>query len=364
MTDYDLQPGSAALTSAGPITFGPDGILFLADNATGSIVAVDVADHAEPATTSDGFALRDVDARIAALLGSATGDIRIRDMAVHPVTSAVYLSVQRGSGDDARAVLVRIDAAGVTEVPLDDVPLSRFALEDAPAADDERQDVLLPVDDEGEVFSREGRSVRVLRAPIRTSTVTDLVYVDGDLLVSGLSNEEFSSKLRRVPFPFGSTAEETSLEIFHVSHGRWETASPIRTFVAADEGRSILAGYTCTPVVHFSVDDLVPGTKAIGRTVADLGNMNQPLGMVTFVQDGEEHLLVSNTSHGLLKIAHSDIDAQAPLTEPFEPVGVPRQDEGLLGIRQLANLDPAHVLALQADEDGHLHLRSLETASL
>ena len=156
----------------------------------------------------------------------------------------------------------------------------------------------------------------------------------------------------------------TSLEIFHVSHGKWETAAPIRTFVPYDGGASILASYTCTPVVHFPLADLARGAKAVGRTVAELGAVNQPLDMVSFTQDGEEYVLVANTAHGLVKIACRDIDGQAPLTEPAEPVGVPRETKDLQGIRRLADLDGGHVLVLQADDAGRQHLRSLKTASL
>ena len=58
--------------------------------------------------------------------------------------------------------------------------------------------------------------------------------------------------LRRIPFPFPERADSVTgnnLEIFHVSHGKWETAAPIRAFVPYQDGRSILASYTCTPVV-------------------------------------------------------------------------------------------------------------------
>ena len=171
-------------------------------------------------------------------------------------------------------------------------------------------------------------------------------------------------KLRRIRFPFTDDVADNNLEIFHVSHGKWETAAPIRTFVPYDGGRSILASYTCTPVVHFPLSDLTPGTKTVGRTVAELGAMNQPLDMVSFVQGDGEHLLVANSTHGLIKIACRDIDAQAPLTEPTEPVGVPRETEDLRGITRLANLNGSHVLALQADDDGRQHLRSLKTSSL
>jgi hypothetical protein len=117
-------------------------------------------------------------------------------------------------------------------------------------------------------------------------------------------------------------------------------------------------------VVYFPLADLTDGAKAIGRTVAELGPVNQPLDMVSFVQDGQEYLLVANSAHGLVKIACRDIDAQPALTQAQQPVGVPRETKDLQGIRRLANLGGSHVLALQSDEAGRLHLRSLKTASL
>jgi hypothetical protein len=137
-----------------------------------------------------------------------------------------------------------------------------------------------------------------------------MAYADGTLLIAGLSNEEFSSRLRRIPFPFRAGVTGSSLEIFDVSHGKWETPAPIRAFVPYDGGASILASYTCTPVVHFPLAGLTDGAKAVGRTVAELGAVNQPLDMVSFAKDGEEYLLVANSAHGLVKIACRDIDSQ------------------------------------------------------
>ena len=365
MSEFGLKVGTAAVRSAGPITFGPAGILFLADNISAKVFAVDVGDPGAEAG-SEPFDLENVDARVGSFLGCESGDVIIRDMAVHPVSHNVYLSVQRGHGDAGLPVLVRIDRldGSIVDVPLSDVPVAEVTIADAPAEDDGRLDATLPQGAEGDEIQVGQRTIRVLRQPIRTSTVTDMAYVDGTLLVAGLSNEEFSSKLRRIPFPFTEEVIDNNLEIFHVSHGKWETASPIRTFVPYDGGRSVLASYTCTPVVHFPLADLTSGTKTVGRTVAELGAMNQPLDMVSFVQDGEEHLLVANTSHGLVKIACRDIDDQVPLTEPTEPIGVPRETEDIQGITRLANLNGSHVLALQAGEDGRRHLRSLKTASL
>src|ERR1700689_5428697 len=365
MGEFGLQRGRVDLRSAGPITFGPAGILFLADNDAATVYAVDVADPG-PAGGSEPFDLADVDARVGSFLGCEPGDVVIKDMAVHPLTRNVYLSVQRGHGEAAQPVLVRLDRldGGVTDVALDDVPLDEGAIGDAPAEDDERLDVTLPLGDEGEELQFGDRTIRILRQPVRTSTVTDMAYAGGELLIAGLSNEESSSRLRRIPFPFGAEAAGSSLEIFHVSHGKWETAAPIRAFVPYAGAASIRASYPCTPVVPFPLADLPDGAKAVGRTVAELGAVNQPLDMVSFVQDGEEYLLVANSAHGLVKIACRDIDGQPALTQPQQPVGVPRETKDLQGIRRLANLGGSHVLALQSDDAGRQHLRSLKTASL
>jgi hypothetical protein len=363
--EYGLVDGTVDLGAAGPITFGPEGILFLADNATATVYAVDVADP-EPTAGAEPFDVEDVDVRVGSYLGCAAEDLTIRDMAVHPLSHNVYLSVQRGRGEDATAVLVRIGAldGSITDVPLTGVRCSSATIEDAPSADDERIDYTLPLGDEGEDVQFGTHTVRIVRNPIRAATVTDMAYVDGALLVAGLSGEEFSSKLRRIPFPFHDGTAANNLEIFHVSHGKWETAAPIRAFVPYQGGRSILASYTCTPVVHFPLADLRPGTKTVGRTVAELGSHNQPLDMVSYVEDGEEYLLVANSAHGLVKIACRDVDAQTPLTEPTEPVGVARKTEDLRGVRRLANLHDGVVLALQADDAGRQHLRSLKTDAL
>lgn len=81
-----------------------------------------------------------------------------------------------------------------------------------------------------------------------------------------------------------------------MSHGKWETAAPIRAFVPYDGDASILATYTCTPVVHFPLADLRGGSKATGRTVAELGAMNQPLDMISFTQAGRQHLRTLKTA--------------------------------------------------------------------
>ncbi|MET0628527.1 MAG: hypothetical protein ABW033_08725 [Acidimicrobiia bacterium] len=368
MAEHGLQVGTPELVSVGSIAFGPDDVLFVADTTRATVLAIDVADESADAEagTSNAFDLDDLGAKLAAFLGCADDDVAVRDLAVHPRTGNVYLSVMRGRGDEAIPVLVRIDRrnAELSELSLTDVAFSELEITSAPAHDDERTDVQLGHGPDAEKFEFNGISIFLTRPHIRSATVTDMAYVDGELIVAGMSNEEFSSTLRRIPFPFTGEHADTQLEIFHVSHGMWETASPIRTFVPYQNGASILASYTCTPLVQFTLDAIKPNTIAKGHTVAEFGFGNQPLDMVSFHKDGEEYLLVAHSRHPLTKVACRDIDVQPALTEPHEPEGVPRDELDVPGVVKLASLDDAHVLTLQRDDAGGRHLRSLKTASL
>jgi hypothetical protein len=364
---YGLRQGALDLQSIGPITFGPDAILFIADNTSATIFAIDVEPWSDPAAEAEPVgAIDNLDARLAAYLGCSREDVHLRDLAVRPGSQQMYLAVMRGSGNSAVPLLLTLTPTGrIDEIPLSDVRFSQTAVDDAPSLVDERQDVRLAEEgEEAEDLEVRGVHLRVARDPLRTVTVTDMAYVDGTLLVAGASNEEFSSTLRRIRFPFEAAAHSNSLEIYHVSHGRYETASPLRSLVPYGGGASILASYTCTPVVHFSLADLQPGTLAKGRTVADLGAMNTPIDMVAYRRDGEEYLLVSNVRHPLIKIACRDIDRQPPLTQPQEPVGVPREALPHHGVTRMANVDDRHVLMVHREPAGSLHLRPYSTSSL
>src|SRR5260370_22915065 len=126
MIEYGLQVGTPDIRSSGPITFGPAGILFIADNGSAKVFAVDVADPG-PESGSEPFDLDGVDVRIASLLGCQIDDVTIRDMAVPPLSHNVYLSVQRGHGDAGHGVLLRIDRL---DGPLIDLPLDRVPMTD------------------------------------------------------------------------------------------------------------------------------------------------------------------------------------------------------------------------------------------
>jgi hypothetical protein len=358
-----LTPGTPDLRAFGPLAFGPDGILFVADNVSASVFAIAVDDAGE----ADGpIEIDDLDTRLAALLGCAIDDVVIRDLAIHPVSGAAYLSVMRGHGADAVPLLVRAGQDGsVAEVSLTGVAFGRAPIDDAPAPDDAR--VVLRLAERGEpgeeIEVREFK-LRIARDPMRTVTVTDLAYVDGVLLVAGASNEEFTSCLRRIPFPFGTGHRTNSLEIFHVSHGRFETEAPVRNLVPYGAAGDVLASYTCTPVVHFSLAGAEAGAHLEGRTVAELGAMNTPLDMVSYRRDGHEYVLVANNRHPLFKLACADIEDQVGLTDQRSGVGVPREAVPLDGVVRMALRGPDEVVMLQRDADGGQHLRSYATDRL
>jgi hypothetical protein len=108
---WGLQVGRTGIKSVGPLTFGPEGILFVADNAQATIFAIDVDDR-DTASEPQPINVENLDTRLAAYLGCAREDVFIKDMAVHPASENVYLSVMRGSGADAIPLLIKVSTAG------------------------------------------------------------------------------------------------------------------------------------------------------------------------------------------------------------------------------------------------------------
>src|SRR5262249_10973887 len=139
----------------------------------------------------------------------------------------------------------------------------------------------------------------------KATQFTSMAFLDGKLFVAGLSNEEFASTLWAFSYPFKGDGEKgTGIQIYHGAHGKLETAAPIRTLTPYKIGKedNIMASYTCTPLVKIPVSDLKPGTKVKGTTIAELGNMNQPLDMIAYSKDGKDYLVSANSKHGVIKI--------------------------------------------------------------
>jgi hypothetical protein len=324
----NLTLGKVDLKSAGPLAFGPDGILFVGDSVNGAVVAVDTGDRTAAASGAK-IDVQGVDVKIAALVGVTPDQIMINDVKVNPVSKNAWLSASRGRGADATPLIVRVDAAGkVTVLSLDNIRHSSVSLTDAP---------------ESKTTGR-GQNPRMM-------TVTDMAYVNGNLMVAGLSNEEWSSALRSIPYPFKSAQEGATLQIWHSSHGQYETQSPVRTFVPYTiAGKQyILAAYTCTPLVKIAVSDLKPGAKIKGATIADLGSGNNPLDMVPYSKDGHNYILVANTSLGIVKLKADSLETYPAIDSPTKTdvAGVPYEKIGdLRNVQHLAQLDASDAVIL------------------
>ena len=338
-----MKEGKAEFKSMGPLSFGPEGILFVADTKAAAVVAIATGDT-KPSAGAASFKVAGINQKIAGLLGSSVEQILIDDMAVNPISRCAYLAVSRGRGPDAIPVLVRVKPGGEPEVvALDKVTFSRGELPDAPV--------------DGVV----GQGNRGSNP--RLESITDVAFLEDRVLIAGLSNEEFASTLRAIPFPFKTVANGSSVEIYHGAHGKFETRSPVRTFVPFKVGNEphLLAAYTCTPLVQFPISELKPSAKIKGKTIAELGNRNRPLDMIVYQKDGKDFLLLANSSRGIMKINTDRIEkADSITTKVADKQGLAYETiESWKGIEQLDGLDAGHALVVRRGEGGALHLESM-----
>ena len=329
-----LKKGTPELQSIGALAFGPEGILFIGDPRAAAIIALDTEDRAAP-TSTDRPKVEAIDEKIASLLGIESNQLMVNDLAVNPISGNTYMGVTRGKGADGKPVLLRVERSGkINEVPLKDVAFARTALANPGKA-------------------RNPRDV-----------ITDMAYVNGRLLVACLSNEEFASEFRVIPFPFQDVAKGTGVEIYHGSHGRLETKSPIRTFAPYEvKGEAnVLAAYTCTPLVQVPLAELKPGEKVKGKTVAELGNRNVPLDMIIYQKGGKDYILMANNARGVMKISTEGIETAVPIEQRISGTAGLKYEtiKDLDGTVQLDAYDKDHVLVLRQTKDKKLNLDTVE----
>src|ERR1051325_5964048 len=334
----ELTGGKVGLKSAGALAFGPNSILFVGASVGGTLVAIDTEDAKAPASAVK-INVNGVDAKIGALVGIPADQVVVNDVAVNPVSKNVYLSAARGRGPDAMPLIVKVDGSGnVTALNLDNAKHASVSLADAPG---------------GDPTSRQ-----------RMQTITDLVYVNGNVMVAGLSNEEWSSALRSIPYPFTAAPKGATLQIWHSSHGQYETEAPIRTFVPYTiSGQPyVLAAYTCTPLVKIAVNQLKPGAKVKGVEIADLGAGNQPLDMVPYKKDGHEYVLIANSSYGVVKLRADKLESYPAIDSPTvtDVAGVPYDKiSSVRDVRHLAQIDDSNVLLVMGKNGGASSLQTM-----
>ena len=124
----------------------------------------------------------------------------------------------------------------------------------------------------------------------------------------------------------------------------------------------LLAAYTCTPLVTIPVAELKAGSKVQGKTVAELGNQNRPLDIITYQKEGHTFLLVANSARGVMKVATDKIASVEPIKAKVkDTAGLGYETvPNLKGVEQLDKLDDTHAVLLVKNGSA----ASLETLEL
>ena len=301
--------GSGPLRSAGVLAFGSDNVLFVGDIAGAAVHAFALREsdltpqHGVDLGNFHNFEGRDLvqglDQQLAAMFGTTYDQIIINDLAVHQPSQQVFLSVERGRGPDALAVIVKVNHGKLELLELKDIPHSQVALPNEPGPTD-----MLEFE------------------PQRVYAITDIKYYKGEVFVTGITNQRFASTLHRIPYPFDGKFKTSTVEIWHPVHGEWETRAPIIRHLIREEkdGPNLYAVYGCTPLVRFPLSALKDGAHVRGEVIGELAYGSNPLDMLTYTSpmDQKEYLVVTIDVRGAKQIAATEL-----ATAPAEPTGGP-----------------------------------------
>ncbi|KQW89985.1 hypothetical protein ASC94_19735 [Massilia sp. Root418] len=327
------------MQSASKLSFGDARTLFVADWKGARIFALPVPAPVRPAGKP--FNLMDVQAPIARALRVAPASLRFEDMAVQPDSELAYVALTvRGAKGQGKPAIVSIDATGqVRRLDLASVSASA-AITDAPAAD--------------VAFWRD--------LPAQTLTVTDMRYYQNKLYVAGLSNRSFASTLRIFDYPFSGKAGATTVEMYHPVHNQVETRAPIRSMTVMTIGGepTLVAAYTCTPLVTIPLKELKDGAHIAAKTVGELGWGSTPNGLVSFKSGDAEYALLVNSSRSADLLSAADLASaaaapglDAPIEWPAKPyLGVKATMAPMSAVMRLDNLNPQLLLALRRSQAG------------
>ena len=300
---------------ANVLAFGPDNVLFIGDSKAGMVHAV----------ATEGAALKDpvpynflnFDLKLAEVLDIPSRDLVIQDMKVHPLSQQVYVAVKKGHQANAETVIAIANPMNMDIQLLDIAKAKRTQVDIKNTASEDL------------TFWRD--------IPASTLNITDIDYHDGYIYVAGLSNGEFASTLRKVPYPFnGKQVAVGGIEIYHAIHTQNETRAPIRSMLITelDGVPSLVASYTCTPLVTIPLSEIKTGNKITGTTVAELGYGNTPIDMISYTAqeaDGsfDQKLLVTHKHRSGSLISMKEVAAASKGTGLAGKKGLSGAPEGL-----------------------------------
>jgi hypothetical protein len=337
-----LAQSAGPLQSAGVLAFGSDNVLFVGDIKGAAIHAFTLPEKDLTSQTDvelgnfQNFEGRDLvlglDHKLAALLGTTYDKIVVNDMVVHQPSQQIFISVERGRGIDAIPAIVKLNHGNIELLELDSIAHSQAAIPNEP----------------------DGKAMLEFE-PQRVYAITDIKYYNGEIFVSGISNQRFASTLHRIPYPFNARKTTCTVEIWHPVHGEFETRAPIvRQLIREVRGEPYLfAVYGCTPLVRFPLGSLKDGAHVRGDTIGELGYGSNPLDMLTYKDpfDHKDYLLVTIDVRGASRIGISDLESAQP--EPtggpidFGPGGLGRTQRELpIRAEHIAILNPRWAVAI------------------
>ena len=294
--DETILSKNAELPGATILAFGPENVLFVGDSKGAKIYAIPI--QAEGLEDAVPYNMEGFDRKMASELGIAPRDIIINDMKIHPVSQEAYVSIKLGHQPDAKSVIAIVSPMGSNVRLLEVSEGSSSVSINQPASEDLS-------------FWKE--------TPASALNITDIDYHDGHIYVAGLTNSEFASTLRKIKYPFTESQEMVnSIEIYHAVHTQNETRAPIRTmlFDEVDGKSTLLASYTCTPLVTIPTEQIQSGANIKGKTIAELGYGNAPIDMITVMTQGMDgsvtkNLLVTHKNRGGTMVPFASVVAGA-----------------------------------------------------
>jgi hypothetical protein len=347
--------GKVACKSIDAIAFGPQGLLLIGDGKGRQLIAVDTGD--KTAMKWSKTEIKNINDELAGRLGTTGKGIEINKLAVNPASHKAYLAV-RNRDNKSMDIILTIDGTGkIDEFRLDNV-----------------KHVVVPLPSDSKV-----------------SSITYLAWAGDRVLVAGgATNETFGSKIVSVTTPLGGEACCcVSTETYHVGHGRWETAAPLRVVIPyIEDGKNYVVGsFTCTPIVKYPLDDLKDGAKVKGTSVIELGTGNTPRGMFTYEKNGKNYILMNQirgkfgkdnpvgpSPYWVAKVDQSILretakinekaiwrvskkgKASEPLPESLPFVSVPAD---YFGVVHMDRLDRERALVVRTDDKGGFDMKVL-----
>ncbi|UVO49955.1 hypothetical protein M0208_05250 [Sphingomonas sp. SUN019] len=327
---------TGSIGSVSRIAFGPNNTLFVADWVNSKVHALSVA-SAAPATGAS-FNIDDLDTPLRNAFGDES--FVLEDMTARAGSSEVYVALSLGP--KKMPGIVAVTADGKVR------PLDLAALKSTSAALD---------------ASPSKELTFWGKIPGRSFTVTDMVWRNGKLYLAGLSNQDFASTLRILPYPFDAKAEMISVEMYHTVHNQMETRAPIRAMTFADLGGSpyLVAAYLCTPLVTIPLEALKDGAHVKGKTIAEMGYAGIPVNLINYsafnfqTQKPESYLMVANLFRESSIVPMSSVgEANAgpghSAPTPFgEIAGVKHIGAATAGVIRIADQDQKFLVALRRD---------------